>query len=84
MESGNFLLYTHPIDTFNGMFANNISSAFAVDLLFVVMLFLAWTYYEAKRLNMKNVWAVWIYTFALGIAGGLPLFLYLRETKRAQ
>jgi len=21
----------------------------------------------------------WIYTFALGIAGGLPLFLYFRE-----
>ena len=83
MESGNYLLYTHPIDTFNGMFANNICSAFAVDLLFVVMLFLAWTYTEAKRLNMKNIWAVWIYTFALGIAGGLPLFLYLRETKKS-
>lgn len=80
-ESGNFMLYADPIATFNGMFANNISSAFATDLLFVVLLFLAWTYRESKRLDMKNVWLIWIYTFALGIAGGLPLFLYLREDK---
>ncbi|MFT4525605.1 MAG: hypothetical protein ACI85F_001760 [Bacteroidia bacterium] len=83
LESGNYMLYAHPIDTFNGMFANNISSAFAADLLFVVVLFMVWTYRESKRLNMKNVWLTWIYTFAFGIAGGLPLFLYLRETNKS-
>ena len=81
-ESGNIMLYADPVGTFNGMFANNISSAFATDLLFVVLLFLVWTYKESKRLNMKNVWIIWIYTFAFGIAGGLPLFLYLREDKK--
>ncbi len=78
-ESGNYLLYRYPIDTFHGMFANNISSAFAIDLLFVVMLFLVWSYRESKKYNMKNVYLIWIYTFAFGIAGGLPLFLYFRE-----
>lgn len=82
--SGNFLLYTDPTSTFNGMFANNISSAFAMDLLFVVLLFLVWTFKEAKKHNIKSVYWIWLYTFALGIAGGLPLFLYFREKAKAK
>lgn len=77
--SGNILLYAHPIDTFKAMFVNNISSAFMMDLLFIVMLFLFWSYRESKRLNMKGMIWFWVYTFAFGIAGGLPLFLYFRE-----
>ena len=79
IASGNILLYTHPIDTFYAMFTNNITSAFIVDLLFIVILFLIWTFVEAKKYGIKHIWIIWIYTFALGIAGGLPLFLYLRE-----
>ena len=82
IHSGNILLYADPIATFNGMFANNISSAFIIDLLFIVILFLIWSYNESKKLNIKGVWWVWIYTFAFGIAGGLPLFLYLRDKKK--
>lgn len=81
LATGNIMLYAKPMDTFHVMFANNISSAFMIDLLFIVGLFLVWSYYEAKRLHIKRVWAVWAYTFAFGIAGGLPLFLYLREPK---
>lgn len=79
IATGNILLYRKPLETFEGMFATNISSAFITDLLFVVMLFLVWSYREARRLQMKNIYLVWIYTFALGIAGGLPLFLLFRE-----
>lgn len=79
LATGNILLYARPMDTFSGMFANNISSAFIIDLLFIVMLFLVWSYKESRKHHMKNIWAVWLYTFAFGIAGGLPLFLYLRE-----
>lgn len=81
LSSGNYLLYANPVATFKGMFANNISAAFITDLLFIVVLFLFWSYWEAKRHNMKNLAWVWIYTFAFGIAGGLPLFLYLREKR---
>jgi hypothetical protein len=84
MLSGNFLLYTYPIDTFKSMFANNISSAFVTDLLFVVMLFLFWSFKEAKRYKMKNIYLIWLYTLAFGIAGGLPLFLYFREKAMAK
>ena len=81
LKSGNFLLYRYPIDTFNGMFANYISSAFMVDLLFIVMLFFIWSYQQGKTHQMKNIYWVWFYTMTFGIAGGLPLFLYLREQK---
>ena len=81
LASGNYLLYTAPLDTFAAMFANNVSSAFVIDLLFVVLLFLAWSYQESKRLDIKNIGLFWGYTFAFGIAGGLPLFLYFRERK---
>ena len=81
IENQNYLLYTDPVATFQGMFANNICSAFAIDLLFIVFLFLAWSYKEATRLGMSKVYFFWIYTFAFGIAGGLPLFLYFRNRK---
>lgn len=84
LTSGNYLLYRYPLDTFSGMFANHISSAFITDLLFIVVLFLIWSFKESKRLNIKQVYWVWIYTFALGIAGGLPLFLYFREKKKIE
>ncbi len=79
IHSGNYLLYAHPLDTFNAMFVNHISSAFMVDLLFIVGLFLLWSFKESQKHQIKH-WAwTWIYTFAFGIAGGLPLFLYIRE-----
>ncbi|MEW7279057.1 DUF2834 domain-containing protein [Aquimarina sp. 2201CG1-2-11] len=83
IHTGNYLLYTRPMDTFSQMFANNVSSAFVTDLLFIVVLFLIWSYKESKRYQIKSIYWVWIYTFALGIAGGLPLFLYLREQKKS-
>jgi len=82
INSGNYLLYTHPIDTFKAMFANNISSAFVTDLLFMVGLFLFWSYRESKRYKIRYYGLILVYTFAFGIAGGLPLFLYVRENNR--
>lgn len=79
LASGNYLLYANPMATFEGMFVNNISSAFIIDLLFIVVLFLIWSYREAKKEKMTSWIWVCLYTFAFGIAGGLPLFLYLRE-----
>lgn len=81
IETGNLLLWLHPMATITGMFANNISSAFVVDLLFVVVVFFIWTYGESKRLRMKKPYLIWALTMLFGLAGGLPLFLYYRENK---
>lgn len=83
MESGNILLYRFPFETFSQMFANNVSSAFAVDLLFIVAMFLFWSYKQSLKYKIKSWPLVWIYTFAFGIAGGLPLFLFLLEKHKA-
>lgn len=78
-QTGNLLLWAYPMATVNGMFANRISSAFVIDLLFAVMVFFVWSYYEAKRCEIKNVWGIWVLTLLFGMAGALPLFLYKRE-----
>ena len=81
-ETGNFLLYSDPVTTFQQMFANDIASAFAVDLFFVVFVFMIWSFGEARKLEMKNYWITWILTFAFGLAFGWPLFMYLRELRK--
>lgn len=79
IETGNLMLWFDPRVTFTSMFANDISSAFSVDLLFVVLVFFIWTYTETQKLKIKNLYAVWIATMLLGLAGAFPLFLYFRE-----
>lgn len=54
IETGNILFYTKPIATFNGMFANHISSAFGIDVIFAVLVFFIWTYQENKKLKLKT------------------------------
>lgn len=79
VETGNILLYANPIATLEGMFANRISSIFMIDLLFVVLVFFIWSYWEGKKYKMKRVGHIWLFTLLFGLAGGFPLFLYLRE-----
>tara|TARA_B100000745_G_scaffold165461_1_gene108295 strand:- start:104 stop:439 length:336 start_codon:yes stop_codon:yes gene_type:complete len=79
VETGNVLLYTNPIATIDGMFASRISTIFMIDLLFAVLVFFVWTFIEAKRHGIKSIWLVWLLTMLLGLAGGFPFFLYLRE-----
>ncbi len=81
METGNILLWLDPPATIKAMFGTNISTAFVVDLLAVALVFFVWTYIEAKKLNIKNVWLIWVLTLLFGLGGSFPLFLYWREKK---
>lgn len=81
VETGNILLYANPLATIEGMFANRISTIFIIDLLFGVVVFFVWSYAESRKLQIKNIGWVWLITLLFGFAGGLPLFLYLRERK---
>lgn len=78
-ETGNILLYAHPLATMEGMFANRISTIFIIDLLFAVLVFFIWTFIDGKNMGMKKLGIVWFLTLLLGLAGGFPLYLYLRE-----
>jgi cell division protein FtsW (lipid II flippase) len=79
IDTGNVLLYTNPLATMEAMFTNRISTIFMIDLLFVVLVFFIWSYYEAKKHRIKRLGLVWLVTLLFGLAGGFPLFLYLKE-----
>ena len=80
VETGNWLFWLDPTATMQGMFGNDISTAFIVDLLVVVLIFMVWTFTEGKRLGMKPPYLIWVLTFLFGMAGTFPLFLYQRES----
>ena len=84
IESGNVLLWTRPLETMAGMFANRIAAAFAIDLLFVALVACIWFYSEGRRLGMRRIWIYWVLTLAFGLAGTLPLFLLNRERRLEQ
>ena len=77
IESGNIFLWFDPLATINGMFANRIATAFVIDLLVVVIIFFIWTYREAEKHHIKNIWFIWVLTILFGLAGTFPLFLYI-------
>ncbi len=79
LETANWLLYAQPMATIKGMFATRISSIFMIDLLWVLLVFFVWSWPESRRLGIKNMGWLYLATMLLGLGGGLPLFLYLRE-----
>lgn len=81
LATGNILLWLAPATTFSEMFANWTAAAFVVDLLVVVLVFFVWSYFEAKKYEIKNMWLIWVLTMFFGLAGTFPLFLYWREGK---
>jgi hypothetical protein len=80
-RTGNVLLWTRPLDTMAGMFANPVSTAFAIDLLFAALVACIWFHAEGRRLGMRRIPMYWLLTLAFGVAGTLPLFLYHRECR---
>ena len=79
IENKNILLWTRPSDTITALFINRISTIFAIDLLFAVLVFFIWLTIEGKKLNMKNTWKYILFTLLFGLAGTFPLFLWARE-----
>ena len=63
----------------NQLFANHISTFFAVDLILSVLVFWIYMSAEANRLQMKNGWLYIVASLGVGLSFALPLFLYFRE-----
>jgi hypothetical protein len=62
-------------------FPNPAASGLVADLLLSATLGLIVFRLEAKRLGVRGFWMVVISTFLIGFSFGLPLYLYLRESK---
>jgi len=81
LQTGNILFWTDPARTTAELFANRTSTAFALDLFWVVLVAFVWMAVEARRTGMRRVWVYWILALLFGLAGTLPLFLYAREKR---
>ena len=80
-RSGNLLFWTDPARTLAELFVNLTSTAFALDLLAVVLVALIWMTREARRVGVGRLWGFWALTLLFGLGGTLPLFLYVRERR---
>jgi len=63
------------------LFANNISTFFAVDLVISIIVFWIYMIAEANKLQMKNWWLYVLASLTVGLSFALPLFLYFRELR---
>jgi len=63
------------------LFANSISTFFAVDLVISIIVFWIYMMAEAHKLEMKNWWLYILASLTVGLSFALPLFLYFRERK---
>jgi hypothetical protein len=63
------------------LFANDISTFFAVDLVISIIVFWIYMFAEAHKLQMKNSWLYLLASLFVGLSFALPLFLYFRERK---
>lgn len=61
------------------LFANDVSTFFAVDLIITAIVFLMFSYVESTRMGLGQWWPYLLATLLVGPSFSLPLFLYRRE-----
>ena len=75
----------HPGNTpsvfLHDLFANRISTFFALDLIVSAVVLLRFIRVESGRTKMRLSWLPIVATLCVGVSLGFPLFLYLREAQ---
>jgi Terpene cyclase DEP1 len=66
------------------LFANRISTFFALDVIISAIVLLRFVVAEGRRTHLKHRWLVVLSVLFVGVSLGLPLFLYLRELQLEQ
>jgi len=79
LEHGGFPIITFIADNY----ANYASASISNDILVVTVVFLIWSFIEARRLSMPYWWVYAVLTFSIALAFSLPLFLLIRERRIA-
>lgn len=77
-------LMEHGLDVpriFRELFANRISSSFALDVIVSSVAFWVFVAVEGRRARVKRLWAPIAANVVIGLSLGLPLFLYMRERR---
>jgi hypothetical protein len=63
------------------LFANRIGAFFGLDVLVSAVTAIVFFRVESSRLKMGRPWLPLLAVCTVGVSLGLPLFLYLRESK---
>ena len=61
--------------------ANPAAQSISRDLLIGASAVFIWIVNESKKLNIKNMWIVYVGTFLIAFAFSAPFFLFLRERR---
>ena len=61
--------------------SNPAAESISRDLLIGASAIFIWIVNESRKLNMKNMWIVYVGTFLIAFAFSAPFFLYLRERR---
>jgi hypothetical protein len=61
------------------LFANRISSFFAMDVIVSAIVLLWFIQSEGRRLRVGLLWFSIVGTLVVGVSFGFPLFLFLRQ-----
>ncbi len=67
----------------NQLFANDISTFFAADLVISALVLWLYLYREAARYQMGNSWISVVATLLIGPSFAFPMFVYIRESRMA-
>ena len=70
-----------PALIFRQLFANRISSSFALDVIVSSIVFWVFVVVEGRRTRVRSLWAPIAGNVVIGLSFGLPLFLYMRERR---
>ena len=60
---------------------NPAAQSISRDLLISASAVFIWIVNESKKLNIKNMWIVYVGTFLIAFAFSAPFFLFLRERR---
>ena len=85
MSNFNFVMeYGNSFDIKNFISLANVNPAaesISRDLLVGASAVFIWIINESKKLNIKNMWVVYVGTFLIAFAFSAPFFLFLRERR---
>lgn len=66
------------------LFVNQASGGFTADLVISSVVFWVWIAEDSKRHDIKHVWLFVALNLGIGLSLALPLYLAVRETRRAR
>jgi len=64
------------------LFANNISSFFAADLIVASVIFLIWSFRDSRERRIGGWWIVLLSNLVVGLSLALPLYLLKRSDSK--